>query len=213
MAYTPINWQTGDTITAEKMNKMDNGWGVSSTQLFSETVTTTASDFGNMGQLVYTTSETPPESLLITFDGTDYDCARQEMDGTVYYGAPDPSDFSTYPFLILFAGSATFLYTQSAGTYTVAASGSSLNVSTDFSKAVNSCVNSPMLCVSGETTLDEMYEASANGRFLYFMPFGSEGTETYIISAFTPVNVSFIPTNSQITATFTNDIFIVTFSG
>ena len=42
MSYTPINWQTGDIITAEKMNKMDNGWSVesSSQQLFSETVTT-----------------------------------------------------------------------------------------------------------------------------------------------------------------------------
>lgn len=24
MAYTPINWQTGDIITAEKLNEMDN---------------------------------------------------------------------------------------------------------------------------------------------------------------------------------------------
>lgn len=24
MTYTPINWQTGDTITAEKLNEMDN---------------------------------------------------------------------------------------------------------------------------------------------------------------------------------------------
>ena len=25
MAYTPTNWQTGDTITAEKLNKLENG--------------------------------------------------------------------------------------------------------------------------------------------------------------------------------------------
>lgn len=39
MIYTPINWQNGDTITAEKMNKMDNGWGIGEVELFSETVT------------------------------------------------------------------------------------------------------------------------------------------------------------------------------
>ena len=25
MAYTPTNWQTGDTITAQKLNKLENG--------------------------------------------------------------------------------------------------------------------------------------------------------------------------------------------
>lgn len=25
MSYTPTNWQTGDTITAEKLNKLENG--------------------------------------------------------------------------------------------------------------------------------------------------------------------------------------------
>ena len=25
MSYTPTNWQTGDVITAEKLNKLENG--------------------------------------------------------------------------------------------------------------------------------------------------------------------------------------------
>jgi hypothetical protein len=25
MSYTPTTWQTGDTITAEKLNKLENG--------------------------------------------------------------------------------------------------------------------------------------------------------------------------------------------
>lgn len=39
MAYTPTNWQTGDVITAEKLNKMENGIAGSSLEVIF-TVTT-----------------------------------------------------------------------------------------------------------------------------------------------------------------------------
>ena len=85
MAYTPINWQTGDTITAEKMNKMDNGWGVQNTQLFSESVTTTAQGGMNGGVLSYSTL-IDSASIVVSFNGTDYTCSRIEVFGQYFYG-------------------------------------------------------------------------------------------------------------------------------
>ena len=206
MAYTPINWQTGDTITAEKMNKMDNGWGASSTQLFSETVTT-ADIGGYYGAVIsYVATAQPPTTLVINYDGTEYICEDQ---GNSAYGASSPS-FSDYPFMLQFTASNTQLITSTAGSHTISVGSYSMEVSDNFNTAVNSCVNSPMLCVSGTTTFAEMSEASSLGRLMYFKPYGNEGTETFIIAAFTNIDATFIPTNSQITASFNNGIFTVT---
>lgn len=55
MSYTPTNWQTGDTITAEKLNKMESGISANDTALtpFIVTLTPTAQDFsGTMDKTV-----------------------------------------------------------------------------------------------------------------------------------------------------------------
>lgn len=44
MSYTPTNWQTGDTVTAEKLNKMEQGIETAS-DVFIVTLTPTAQDF------------------------------------------------------------------------------------------------------------------------------------------------------------------------
>ena len=44
MSYTPTNWQTGDTVTAEKLNKMETGIAAAS-DVFVITLTPTAPDF------------------------------------------------------------------------------------------------------------------------------------------------------------------------
>ena len=52
MAYTPTNWQTGDTITAEKLNKMESGIE-SANAPFVVTLTPTALDYsGEMDKTV-----------------------------------------------------------------------------------------------------------------------------------------------------------------
>ena len=75
MAYTPINWQTGDTITAAKLNRCDNGWGYESTEILSETVTTADTYSGGygVGELAYSQFINSP-TIVVTFDGTDYTC-------------------------------------------------------------------------------------------------------------------------------------------
>lgn len=225
MAYTPINWQTGDTITAEKMNKMDNGWGVesSSQQLFTETVTTTVDpDFpedGARGALAYSTLITA-DTLTVTLNGTDYVCPRIiEGNGSVYGGySGGAPDFTDYPFAIYsseFMGNInTNITTASAGTYAVSASltSSAIEISDQFRTVVGNCVDTstmPMLCVSGTTTYADMVTAFGQGKLLFFRPY-SNIRANYIIVGFTSGAASFLPENSAVSATFTDGVFTVT---
>ena len=161
MAYTPINWQTGDTITAEKMNKMDNGWGVAttSTQLFSETVTTEDQEGMIVGTLNYATQITA-DSIIVTFDGTDYTVSKTEpFEDMTGYGTFSPSgpDFTTYPFYILSSEESNLIYTEAEGSYTVAVSvpSTTAEVSADFETAVSKA--STYLITDTSGTLDKTY--------------------------------------------------------
>lgn len=185
MAYTPINWQTGDTITAAKLNRCDNGWGYESTQLLSETVTT-ADTYGEgygVGELSYSQFINSP-TIVVTFDGVDYTCPNTapsflaEVSST--YGAPSLEaggyDFSDYPFAI---GSnydpnfGTFnnIYTETIGTHTVTVAGSAIVTSADFDTAAQTAVApsiaaipTPYLVTVGTTTLQEVFDAIGSGK-------------------------------------------------
>lgn len=208
MSYTPINWQTGDTITAAKLNRCDNGWGYESTQLFSETVTTSQMPFGSnaSGLLEYSGTEYP-SALRITFGGTEYDCP---LNGAVY----EPIGGSN-AFRLQAIDGIWRLYTPTAGTYSISAVGDLLQVSDNFSAAVHKGVGNsvaPMLCVNGVTTYDEMVAAQGAGQMMYFVDdlyyfitgVGSDGTSSW---------ATFIPDNQYISATFDeNDIFILEYS-
>lgn len=169
MAYIPINWQTGDTITAEKMNKMDNGWGIQESQLFSESVTTTAQGGRNSGALSCSTL-IDSASIVVTFNGTDYTCPRIEAFGDYFYGGIGQygPDFSEYPFAIdSSAERGNMIFTQTAGTFTVTAAGSDMQVSTDFGSAVNTCVV-PQVVVATKnvTTWQAVYDAVSSGKIV-----------------------------------------------
>lgn len=221
MAYTPINWQTGDTITAEKMNKMDNGWGVQNTQLFSETVTT--ENMGMDDYRAYLTYSTPitASTITVVFDGNSYTCPRIDTFGTVFYGGfDDGPDFTTYPFFIMASPDGTnILITETEGTHTISASGVGIAVSDNFASAVNQCIEPvdvstlPMLCVSGTTKKMEMGEASYNGRLLYFYYIKDYTRKMCIITDMYTSPMAILPSNAPVTATFDRDedeTFIVT---
>lgn len=173
MAYTPIGWVTGDTITADKLNKMDNGWGVESTQLFSETLTTASGRFGYQATMAYAGDPTAISTMTIVFDGTTYDCEQQSRGGAYSWGAPSPSNFSEYPFAVLVMSGTWYLLTETEGTHTVTGrSVGSLEVSDDFTSAVSGIVSSvaqtPFKITEGTTTFNEIYSAvCTNGRFGY----------------------------------------------
>lgn len=177
MAYTPINWQTGDTITAEKLNRCDNGWAVesSSQTYFTETVTTVDEDGTAWGDFSYSTYIVA-ETTTITFDGTDYVCTRQQGDNTTsaYGGYSEGAlDFTDYPFAFFSDQGANYIATSTGGTHTVSVAGTSSSIETSalFETAVNSVVNEPstvpMKCATMVTTYQEMLAARDAGRLMY----------------------------------------------
>lgn len=168
MAYTPINWQTGDTIT-------------------------------------------------VTFDGTDYECTMSDMRGVYAYGGvgPDGLDFTDYPFALASAinvGGTNQLFTETAGTHTVAASGSSLQTSADFAAAVSmaSPIDAsvlPLRCVEGVTTLSEARNALKNGRLVYFTANDEtyEATPKCFMVNLVSTTCTIVPTSTKIAARFGRD--------
>ena len=157
MSYTPINWQNGDIITAEKLNKMDRGWDTSYTTLFTETVTTVADGGFNSEYLTYAFAENPPETLTITFDGTDYECQKTEPG----YGEfdQDGPDFTNYPFfLMIVVNGYCRLFTETAGTYTISAKTSSVVCSDEFEKAVKTAAGGFLVVHEVDGTLDKTWQ-------------------------------------------------------
>lgn len=204
-AYTPINWQTGDTITAEKMNKMDNGWGVQETQLFSETVMTE----NNRGTLVYGSQIDAP-TLTVTFDGTDYTCNVNNINESYAYGGVGATgpDFTNYPFALASGPVGNIVYTETTGTHTIAVAASVLQTSAGFDKAVKSVVDVdaiPLKCVVGTTTRAEMVAAKSAGRLMYF---ASGGSYFIITGGVSNGTITFMPEQGGLVAEFDgNDLF------
>lgn len=217
MAYTPINWQIGDTITAEKLNRCDNGWSVGTSELFSETVTTVDEGDGTLAMLEYSGVIDAP-TLTVTFDGVDYACSVIEGDSEYYYGGFSEfgPDFTDYPFTIVSDkfGYYNGIFTETEGTYTVAAGSSDIEVSAGFSAAVAKVTGGvlpPMLCVSGVTSADDMTAAINSSRMMYFYFNGG----CFIVAALIdnpgqPLGIAFIPEDELVLAKFDNDgIFTV----
>lgn len=175
MSYTPIGWQTGDTITAEKLNKMDPGWGTSSTQetLCNETVTTAYdSEQGmNFGMLTYSTPITA-DVLLITFDGVEYECHAMRIGAMTGYGGMTEQgpDFSVYPFALLSGSGANGIYTETAGTYTIKidAVETTYDVSTAFTRIVNS-IGPVFRAYASTTTWQEVHDVVKAGKIVYII--------------------------------------------
>lgn len=166
MAYTPINWQTGDTITADKLNKMDNGWAVTSgaTTLCDETIT--AVDDGGMYCAQLSASSITASTITVTYDGTPYQCAQ---DGDGGYGDNTGFTFTDYPFRIEFDG---FIVTETGGSHTVKVEAveSSVDTSTAFDTAVTAA--SPLYrIVLSSTTWQEARDAMAAGKLAYYVAY------------------------------------------
>lgn len=189
MAYTPINWQTGDTITAAKMNKMDNGWSVesSSTTLCSETVTTAVGQMGLPEAVLSYNSGITADTIIITLNGTDYTCPKQEANGQYFYGgfgAGQP-DFSTFPFFLWSNSGTNTLYTENAGTYTIKITSSSTTVETsaNFQTAVNSfLVSDIFIAIKLQTTWQAIYDAMTANKAVFVKETSTDSVAFYMVT-------------------------------
>ena len=180
MPYTPINWQTGDTITAEKLNKMDNGWGFENTQLFSESVTTATVEGqpAPVGSLAYSKQITS-DTLPVTFNGESYNLPLTVQEwGNIYGGFSESGpSFTTYPVCIVSTENGhNDVYTETAGTYTISGSVPLIQTSEAFDSAVAHAEN--FAVVAGVTTFREAVDAFKSGKHVYVTD-DSQNNKTY----------------------------------
>ena len=208
MTYTPINWQAGDTITADKLNKMDNGWGVESTQLFSETVTTAIDpeypDDPPYGSLTYA-GFIDAGTLSVSFDGTDYVCSREIAYNGYFYG---DEEVLSPPFCIYSQeGFGNSITTLTAGNHTVSVNMNTLEASQSFADAVTSCVEpSAIKCVPNVTRVSDI-----GGKALPFFYEPNNTTKLHIITI-VDTTCTIFPESDTITAHFSRDsgLFYIT---
>lgn len=164
MSYTPIGWQTGDTITAEKLNKMDNGWSVeTATQTLCNDTITSVDDGGMYVSQLSATSITAV-SIVVTFDGSTYQC---DKDGDGGYGDSVEFTFATYPFRIESDG---FIITETGGSHTVKveADVTTYDASTAFTGVVNS-IGPVFRAYANATTWQEVHDAVKAGEIVYII--------------------------------------------
>lgn len=173
MSYTPIGWVTGDTITAEKLNKMDPGWSVeTATQtLFNDSVTTASSEHGNIAQVSMT--QITADTITVTFGGTEYTATKIVVQNASGYGGVDADwnfDFTEYPFAIISGIVSTFFVTETAGTFSfkIDADVTAYDASTAFTRVVNSLVPVFRAYVN-ITTWQEVHDAVKAGKIVYII--------------------------------------------
>ena len=140
------------TVVDGEWEKAEPGFKCSetSTTLTEESVTTSASGPFINGQLSYS-SLIDADTIIVTFNGTEYEASKIESGGAYVYGGFTPSgpDFSEYPFAIMSVSSGGItrnsLYTENAGTYSIKIETVDVTVdetSVCFEKAVKNIVNS-----------------------------------------------------------------------
>lgn len=190
MAYTPINWQDGETITAEKLNKMDPGWdiaGSTRTLLFQETVTTVG-EGPAFAALAYSGTLDAP-FIVVTLNGTEYECQYDsDIPG---YG---DIEYTTYPFVLDQYEGENELCTPVAGTFTVKVetlSQAAVEVSQDFTNAI------ALHATLGATTFQEVSDALAAGRFVVVFDGGSMNLVCAIDGTTSPREVYAVSVNSS----------------
>lgn len=177
---------------------VSKGWNVGTTQLFSETLTTVASEGGgNNATMAYTGDPTTISAMTIVFNGTTYNCEQQSENGQYWWGAPSPNDFSEYPFVVLASGGNWYLITETVGTYTVTGSVESVETTENFRSAVNSIVNTNGMLVTiteddnynlnTDKTFSEIYTAITNG----VVPFAKYNRSYYCLDYAYSAAISF----------------------
>ena len=134
----------GGGVTPEIEAEIENAqWKTeTSTPLFSETVTTAEPAEGvgfGTASLEYS-DLIDADTLIVTFDGTEYVCQKTIMNGTLIYGAA-AGDFSEYPFAIGSSeaafGIANEIYTETPGSHAISVSASATTYTDPFKEGVH----------------------------------------------------------------------------
>lgn len=221
MSYTPTNWQTGDVVTAEKLNKLENGvasggvYTESETVRFSGEVTTENAEGMGYADIECELSDAP-EQITVVFDGTEYTVSKSDIGGENFaYGGIGETgpDFSEYPFAIAVTKQTigpitqwhTAFYTETVSTHQVVIKADTKAVNQELADAISG-VMPIMQLVNGETLSADAVEAFESGKLLYFY-YTDPSDDSRTCYMVTGINTStkrftFVPENSDIVCTY-----------
>lgn len=199
MAYEKHEWQCGETITADKLNHIEDGIAEASgggtagyecteerVTLAEESVTTAVDpeypDDGAFGTLSYAEPITA-DMLKVTFNGAEYNCSAIAGEaGAVSYGAQYDAqsggfDWSEYPFSINSYHGDNRISTETAGTHQVKIEVVQLSseISECFKAAVQKA-SAPLVLDVNNNVLNrsfrEIAQAYLSGRTVLLDPLG-----------------------------------------
>lgn len=130
-------------------------------KIFEENVTTVNQGGYSSAPLSYS-EVISLENIVVTFDGTDYECELHTEGPYYIYGDQDRS-FSDYPFALRSSGLGNELFAQTAGAHSLVVKKPELNVTTTpcFKKAVRSAVGE-----SGPLILEAQVVRSGNEKYM-----------------------------------------------
>ena len=153
MAFEPKTWAYGDTITAEELNRMEQGIAEASDKGYEcvidkDTLFDGVANVVSGGEGMYNWQfpngvMIDADSIEVVFNGTSYNLNKQSYQGSFYYygeiGQTGPA-FTTYPFLIMVQSTMTELYVPNRGDYNIEISSNVEIAETSecFEKAVKS---------------------------------------------------------------------------
>ena len=153
MAYEKQTWTTGEVITAEKLNHMEDGIGDvgydcngNITDLFEETINAVEVYEGVYQAHLAYSSELSANTLIVTFDGVEYRVAKSAapyggvMYGDLQDGTPAPS-FERYPFNIQYSYKGGYdISTKTVGEHSVKAQSVEPTIDECFSNVVRQLI-------------------------------------------------------------------------
>ncbi len=178
MAYTPTNWQTGDIITAQKLNNMENG--ITSTQIYTESEVvrfsnnvTTEENNGMYSSNINCDLSDFPEQIKVTFNDVEYTCERISAGPVFAYGGlgSNGPDFSEYPFIAIASDNNTEVYTETVGTHQIEIAAITKVINEDFTDIINSKIMVIDFASNGSIPIPEVENviaAAEKGAFITY---------------------------------------------
>lgn len=186
MNYEPKTWTCGETITADELNRMEDGianaggyeCSESRVVLTEENINATESSGTYFALLSYSTPIDDNE-IIVTFDGNTYTLQKKRMgtDGD-YYGdiSGDAPDYTRCPFVVFASAEGNAVYTETEGAHSIKIEAVQETVETTpcFEKAVSK-FNAPLMIniksvdeehstIYLDKKFDEVLNAYLNGR-------------------------------------------------
>lgn len=197
--YEKQTWKTGDVITEEKLNHMEEGIA-SGGGLYTatNTVRLVKQSFAGNNESNYYEAELDGNAFFddvvkVIFDGKEYICEAKEGPGYCYYGGSyndetDQYDFSEYPF-VLETYDSPIIYVADGNQHTVEVLAKEGTVDIGFAKAINNdvcfTINDNDDDGSFDKSWQEIYNAlNANKVVRYYYRNSNDITACLVIRAY-----------------------------